>query len=270
MTTSALAALTPEVVEQAISGDAAALDRILTTLSKPFYNLALRMLQNHEDAEDATQECLLKVATKLSTFRGDSRFSTWAWSVATRSILDFREGRARKAALTVEAFSLDLADGLDLAANERDPGERVYLAQVKLGCGRAMLQVLDGDHRIAYAMADILDLDQDESARALGISHAAFRKRVSRARARLRDVLQACCGIAKASNACRCARRRDRAVELGRLDPADAVDLDVPAVAERVRALDELSATTAYYRADPEATPSERLLPRVREILRVA
>ena len=128
MNSSALDALTPEVVRAATSGDGAALNTILSALSQPFYNLALRMLQNHEDAEDAAQECLIRVATKLSTFRGDSRFSTWAWRVATRSVLDFREGRARKAALTSEAFSLDLTDGLDVTAKAESPEDKIYAA----------------------------------------------------------------------------------------------------------------------------------------------
>jgi RNA polymerase sigma factor (sigma-70 family) len=195
VSSSALDALTPEVVDRATSGDGAALDAILSGLSRPFYNLALRMLHNHEDAEDAAQECLVRVATKLSTFRGESRFSTWAWRVATRSVLDFRAGRAQKAALTSEAFSLDLADGLDVTATVESPEDRIYAAQVKLGCGRAMLQVLDGDHRLAYTLTEILGLDQSEAADALGISHAAFRKRLSRARSRIREVLSSNCGI---------------------------------------------------------------------------
>ncbi len=267
MGTRPLEAITLDVVRKATSGDEAELDKILTALLRPFYNLALRMLQNHEDAEDATQECLVRVATKLSTFRGDSRFSTWAWTVAIRSILDFREARARKAALTTEAFSLDLADGLDIAAPREDPDAKVYLAQVKLGCGRAMLQILDGDHRLAYTLAEIMGLDQAEAAEALGISPAAFRKRLSRARRKLREVLRRNCGIADQSNACRCERRRARAIELERLESRDAVDMDLDALGLQISVLDELSQVAAFYRADPTANASERLLPRVRDAL---
>ena len=263
-----LEAITPEVVALATSGDERSLDRILTALSRPFYNLALRMLQNHEDAEDAAQECLIRVATRLSTFRNESRFSTWAWAVATRSVLDFRAGRARKAALTSEAFSLDLADGMDLSAQE-DPTERIYAAQVKLGCGRAMLQVLDGDHRMAYALCEILGVDQAEAAAALGISHAALRKRLSRARTRLRNVLRSNCGIVERSNPCRCVRRQTRAAELGRLERRDAVELDVVALARQIQELDEVGRTASYFRADPQVNAAARLVPRVREILQL-
>jgi RNA polymerase sigma factor (sigma-70 family) len=270
VTSTALEALTPEAVDKATSGDGAALDSILSALSRPFYNLALRMLQNHEDAEDATQECLIRVATKLSSYRGESRFSTWAWTVATRSVLDFRKGRARGAALTSEAFSLDLTDGLDLAARVDSPEDRIYAAQVKLGCGRAMLQVLDGDHRLTYTLVDILELDQSEVADALGVSHVALRKRLSRARSRIREVLSANCGIVDDANACRCEGRRARAISLNRLEPQDAVDLDLDALKSQIRALDDVRADLAYYRADPLVSPSERILPTVRRILRLS
>jgi len=191
--------LTLQLVEQATAGNAVALDEILTTLSRPVYNLALRMLQNHQDAEDAAQESLLRVATNLSTFQGNSRFSTWSWTVATRCILDYQKGRATRASLSADVFSADLADGMtDVSQN--DPETNTYLAQVKIGCSRAMLQVLDGDHRLAYVLSEILGLDQAEAAQALGISFATYRKRLSRARAQLQHILQQNCGIYDKAN----------------------------------------------------------------------
>ncbi|MEQ8330361.1 MAG: RNA polymerase sigma factor [Longimicrobiales bacterium] len=261
-----LDAITSDVVSAATSGDAAALDRILRALSGPFYNLALRMLQNHQDAEDATQECLIRVTTKLSTFRAESRFSTWAWTVASRAVLDYRNGLARRPGIGAEAFSLDLADGLDLTARADSPEDRVLASRVKLGCGRAMLQVLDGDHRLAYVMVDILELDQAEAAEAVGVAPATFRKRLSRARARMREVLHRNCGIVAPRNPCRCAGRVRRADQLGRLDAKDAAEIDLIQLQARIHALDEMAADAAYYRADPMATPSERVLPRLRNL----
>lgn len=266
---SSLDRLDAELVQRATAGDAAAVDDILTTLSRPFYNLALRMLNHHHDAEDATQEALIRVVTNLSSFRGESRFSTWAWTVATRCVLDFGRGRARRATISPTEFADDLADGM-ASASTVDPETTAILGQVKLGCGRAMLQTLSGDQRIAYALGEILDVDQEEAAQALGISNAAYRKRLSRARSQLQHVLQDNCGIVNMSNPCRCSRRRTRAIELGRLEPEDAVNLDVNAMAEKVRSLDQLGQVAAYFQADPMINTSQRLLPRVRELLNVS
>ena len=93
------------------------------------------MLHHHHDAEDATQEALVRVVTNLATFRGESRFSTWSWTIATRCVLDFRNGRARRSGVTAEAFAADLADGMASTATP-DPETSALLGQVKLGCGR--------------------------------------------------------------------------------------------------------------------------------------
>jgi RNA polymerase sigma factor (sigma-70 family) len=261
--------LDAELVQRATDGDPAAVDEIVSTLGRPFYNLALRMLNHHHDAEDATQEALIRVVTNLSSFRGESRFSTWAWTIATRCVLDFGEGRARRSTVGPAEFADDLADGM-ASVSSIDPETSAVLGQVKLGCGRAMLQTLSGDLRIAYALGEILDVDQEEAAQALGISHAAYRKRLSRARSQLQQVLQDNCGIVNASNACRCSRRRTKAIELGRLDPEDAVDLDINALADKVQSLDQLGQVSAYFQADPMINTSQRLLPKIRAVLNVS
>lgn len=253
------------LVKRATSGDAAALDRILTLAMRPVYNLALRMLQSHEDAEDATQEVLIRLSTNLSEFRGEARFSTWAWTLASRCILDYRGGKARQARISADGFAEDLQQGLDLAAPD-NPEQALLVAQVKLGCCRAMLQCLDGDHRLAYILGEILGLDQAESAAALGLSPANFRKRLSRARASIQALLRSSCGIAASENACRCSRRVAPATRLGRLDPRDAVELDVPALTEKIAALEDLERAAALFRADPETSVSKHLLPRVKAV----
>ena len=257
------------MVGRAVAGSATDLDEIITTLSKPFYNLALRMLHGHHDAEDATQEALIRVATNLSSFRGESKFSTWAWTVATRSILDFQDGRARKAVLDAMEFTADLADGMDTNPSD-GPQAIAVLGQVKLGCGRAMLQTLDGDQRVAYTLGEILELDQTDAAEALGISPAAYRKRLSRARTQLNEVLTASCGIADESNDCRCIKRRKPAIVRGRLESQDAVPIDIPSLSTMVQSIDDLGKVAAYFRVDPMASPSKRLLPAVRRVVHVS
>lgn len=132
-----------------------------------------------------------------------------------------------------------------------------------------MLQTLDGDHRLAYTLGEILGLDQGEAARALGISYAAYRKRLSRARTQLRQVLADNCGIVEPANPCRCVKRRTKAIELGRLEPEDAVDLSVDALTEMVKSLDGLGQVAAFFQADPMVDTSERLMSRVRQVVKV-
>src|SRR5437870_2880141 len=89
-------------VTRAAAGDRQAVEDIMRALGPPFINLACRMVPPGE-ADDAAQEALLKVLGALPTYRGDSRFSTWAWSVASRSILDYRRGAFRRPLYSFDA-----------------------------------------------------------------------------------------------------------------------------------------------------------------------
>ncbi len=254
-------------IDRAVAGDAAAIDELVRTLQGPFFDLARRMVLDPGDAEDAGQEALLRVVTHLAQYDRRARFSTWAWRIALNACLDARARRYRLPMLSEDAFGADLADGLDPDAAER-PEDAALLGEVKVGCGIAMLSTLDGDHRAAYVLGDILELDGQEAAEVLGIQPAAYRKRLSRARRRVAGALRAWCGIVREENPCRCHRRLGRARALGRVSgsPAHAT-LDLPALRAQVRRMEALRAATAYYRADGELRPRGDLAARVRDLL---
>lgn len=250
--------ITLQLVQRAVAGERAAMEQIMRQLERPFFNLALRMLLSPAEAEDATQECLLRVATRLAQFEGGSRFSTWAWKVAVNRILELR----RTPRFTFEQFSADLADGLDLEAPERTE-DLVALGELKMGCGRALLNCLEADDRIAFILGEILELEGPEAAEILGIPSATFRKRLSRARERLREALSANCGVVNPAATCRCHRRLARATSRGRVTPgvvSTDAPLDVGALRESLSHIGEAMRVAAYYRADPTSKPRRDLV----------
>src|SRR5262245_15619824 len=121
------------LVTRAADGDGQAVSEIMRALEKPIYGVANRMLFDRRDAEDATQEALLRIVTRLAQFRGESAFSTWAYRIAVRRILDFREQRAAAARITEAAFAADLADGIDNEAPERIE-DAILHQQLKVMC----------------------------------------------------------------------------------------------------------------------------------------
>jgi len=262
--------LDEEIVFSAASGSVRELERVARALRHPAHALALRMLGNHDDAEDASQEAIIRVITRLSSYRGESKFSTWAWTVMTRAVLDHMKRSQRRGPSNLEEFEEDLAQGAELGAsvNELDPEERALLWQVKIGCARAMLQCLDLDARAAYVLGEVLELDAPTCARVLEISPATFRKRLSRARKTLYATLARMCGVASPGRgSCRCVRRLEPARRLGRLDERDRGDdtRSVEELAEYVRGLHELQRPPAFFRADPLESAPETLLERVME-----
>src|SRR3954462_2353427 len=94
-------------VAAALDGDSEALTRLVARVRSPVFGVALRFFGNRADAEDASQEALIQIVTRLDRFSGRSAFETWAYSVASRKFLSMvRDG----APLSFEQFSEELAN----------------------------------------------------------------------------------------------------------------------------------------------------------------
>ena len=211
-----------DFAQQAVGGDRDALDRLVRALQGDIYGLALRMLWNREDAEDATQEILVRTATRLSQFDFRSKLKTWVYRIAVNYILDVKKSPVEQMNLNFQRFGADLVEGLS-SDGPADSERSVLVEEVKIGCTLGMLQCLDRPHRLAYVIGEILDLSGPESAEALGISPELFRKRLQHARTAIEAFTRAHCGLASNSAACTCHRRVPAAIRLGRVRP-DALD----------------------------------------------
>jgi RNA polymerase sigma factor (sigma-70 family) len=250
------------LVTKAQAGDASALEAIVAALRHDIFRLALRMTAHWQDAEDATQEILIKVVTSLSGFRGNSSIRTWAYRIAVRHLLDRRKSRLEAQSLTFQEFGADLLDGL--AANpEPDP---VLAEEVKLGCTLAMLTCLDREHRVAFVLTDVFDLPHAEAAVLCGLSEDVYRQRVSRARRALEAFTRAYCGLVNERAACRCDRRVARAAELGRLHRSKPVlvNLQREALPKAVQEMQSLHNTAELMRRHPAYLAPVDLLERVK------
>src|SRR5947207_7743391 len=140
------------------------------------YVFVLRTLCHREDAEDATQEILVRVVTRLAQFDFRSKLKTWVYRVAVNYILDVKKSPVERMHLNFERFAESLADGLS-SDGPADADRSLLTEEVKIGCTLGMLQCLDRPHRLAYVFGEILELPGPEAADALGITPALFRKR---------------------------------------------------------------------------------------------
>lgn len=207
-----------ELARTALDGDQDALDRLVRALQGDVCGLALRMLWNREDAEDATQEILVRTVTRLSQFDFRSKLKTWVYRIAVNYILDLKRSPVERMKLTFERFAADLAEGL--SSDGSTDGERSLLVEeVKVGCTLGMLQCLDRPHRLAYIMVELLDLPGPEAADALEISPELLRKRLQHARTAIESFTRTYCGLASDSAACGCHRRVPAALRAGRVRP---------------------------------------------------
>lgn len=263
-----------ELAELARSGDKSALEDLILISQDSLYTLALRFLANPDDARDATQEILIILITRLSTFEGRSNFRTWAYRIAVNYLLRSRKIQSRAINLSFQTFEEDLHTGLieDPAPAADDVA---MLGELRIACTMAMLLCLDVEHRIAFVLGEILELDHKEAADILEIASATYRKRLSRARSDVIAFSGRVCGIANPSAQCRCPRRLPEALRLGRLDrsrpltqsPGCAEDAGYEAILARTRTMERNLAALCLQKSPAGLTCPDDLAATVRTIV---
>jgi RNA polymerase sigma factor (sigma-70 family) len=234
------------------------------------------MLYHPEDAEDATQEILVKLITKLSTFEGRSRFRTWLYRIATNHLLNMKRGRSESETLTFSEYArgLDETPELDLPDPRELPIDtRLFLDEARIGCASGMLLCLSREQRLAYVLAEMLGVTDVVAAEILELSREAFRQRLARARRDLHSFLKDECGLMDPANPCRCARKARGFVQAGYMDPEnllfarERVRLVREVAPARSAAIDEYQDLgAAIYRDHPFYEPAD-IAARVRAVV---
>jgi RNA polymerase sigma factor (sigma-70 family) len=252
------------VARRAAEGDRDALSELVREIQHPLYRLALRFLGNPDDAQDACQEVLIRIITRLGTFEGRSKFSTWAYTVAVRSLLRTRKRLYESAVQGAEQYAAALDAGLgDIDPTLEEVEYRLLSEEVRISCTYGMLLCVPRPQRAAYLLADVLGLTDGEGAEILDISRGAFRQRVSRARRTIRFVITNRCGLVDPANPCRCGRQIASGEAAGIIDrtrlplarhPRQEVRVWIEPVAKQ---LDTVAAIGDLYRFDRFAAPTE-------------
>lgn len=254
----------PAQVRAARQGSRAALEGLITAATGPVFNVAMRMLAHREDAEDATQEILIKIITHLGDVREVDAAGAWAFRIATRHLAQSaRLGRVEKMRLSFKDFSDDLEQGagpsthLDLTKTEHE----LALKEVKVGCTLAMLVCLSRPLRMAYILGDIFEMTDTEASDVLDVSAGTYRQRLRRARSTISDFMQSTCSLQSKTAPCRCANRIAPAMQTGRVEKGRArLESDHPdglspeAIQQDVATLEGAQRSVAIMRSNPQFT----------------
>lgn len=255
-----------ERVTRAQGGDRDAVAAVLSAVSDDVHRLSLRMTGCRDDALDATQEILVKVLTRLSTFHGQAAFTTWVHRVAVNHLLDRKRSAVERYEMSFAMFADDLHDGLTLAPDS-SPELDVVAREVKEGCTLAMLTCLDREARVAYVLGEVFGVSSWEGAWICETTEAAYRQRLSRARAAVRSFVTAHCGLVSPTARCHCRRRVPVAVKLGRIDPAVTNDTTTADVDAAVAEMERLYDTAALLRSVRDGLAPEHVTAQIRALL---
>jgi RNA polymerase sigma-70 factor (ECF subfamily) len=179
---------------RAAGGETFAFEAIVARYQDRVYRLTFRLTGNHADALDVTQDTFLQIFRHLASFRGESRFGTWLYRVATNAALMHRRTRARQPAESLEAYlpRFDATGAhcgtpaeLQVAARADELLDRTRLAEV----AREAIARLPEPYRAAFVLRDLEELATVDVAQVLGVEPATVRQRVHRARLMLRGFL---------------------------------------------------------------------------------
>jgi RNA polymerase sigma factor (sigma-70 family) len=231
-----------DLVVRARAGDRKALEDLVERHQAWIYNIALRMLFHPEDAEDATQEILVKVVTRLSSFEGRSSLRTWIYRIVVNHVLNMRRGRVEDPLINFRRYGEELDTTPDLDPPDlkgASPDGNLLVTEAMLACTSGMLLCLDREQRLAYILGAILGVSDTVAAEVLEITPENFRQRLARARRDLRNFMNDKCGLVNPANSCRCAKKTRGFIQAGHVDPENLLF-----VRERICKVREAAPTT--------------------------
>lgn len=237
-----------ELIQKATAGDKPSLETVIGSVQDLVFNLSLRMLGTFPDAEDASQDILLKVMTHLSSFKGESAFSTWVFRIAVNHLKDYKKHMFAQFPLSFEFYGDDIqnAGTEDVPDLTQNVEQAILAEELKLSCTNVMLQCLDTESRCIFILGTMFRVDSRIAGDILGITPEAYRKRLSRVRKKMADFLTEYCGE-YGKGKCHCADRVNYAIQSRRISPAQlyyqtAVPVQIMLdVKEAMEEIDDLS-----------------------------
>ena len=185
------------LVEQCRDGDSVAMERLILKYQNRIYNVILKMCVNPDDAAELTQETFVKVIQSIDKFEGRSSFYTWAFRIAVNLTLNYCQRNTRIAVQSLDAEECrnpaEARQVLKEFLSDETSPDPAAVAQNKELCEIAMqsLMKLDEAQRAVIVLRDIEGMNYAQIAKVLGIELGTVRSRLSRARTRLREIIEA-------------------------------------------------------------------------------
>ncbi len=265
------------LVEKAKEGDKDALEDLVRGIQDRIYGLAIRMLYHPADAEDATQEILIKIITHLDGFRGESGFATWAYRIASNHLLTTKRRRAEKWNMTFDECERRIEKGLSYSGrqsfNEAEKG--LLLEEMKLACMQALLLCLSREIRMAFILGVVFQTTGIEGGEILDITPESFRQRLSRGRKQISAFMTTKCSLVNPKNPCHCERILAFDIEKECvINPENPLFADHPChakkngqVMNRLQELDEMVRVTALFRSHPDYAAPQAFVEIIKKLM---
>ncbi|MCI0448676.1 MAG: RNA polymerase sigma factor [Chlorobi bacterium] len=257
------------LIQSALQGNRKSLEELIYRHQAWIYNIALRMVFYPQEAEDVTQEVLIKILTKLSTFRGESSFRTWAYRIVVNHVLNMKKSLGEKKHF--DNFN-DYWRAIENTPDMDLPNQNTYsvemktlVNEVKVSCISGMLLCLDREQRLIYILGVIFQVTDAVGAEIMEISRDNFRQKLSRSRKQIFNFMNDKCGLMNKNNPCRCEKKTKALIDSGYVNPKNLlfninyVHSVESVVEEKSKRLDELldERSQKLFRENPFQEPPD-------------
>jgi RNA polymerase sigma factor (sigma-70 family) len=205
-------------MELALLGNQAASEELVKRHRDWIYNVALRMVKNPEDAEDVTQDVLIKILTKLSTFKGKSRFRTWVYRIVTNQVINMKTRGIEKHVVSFSDYwkGIERTRIKDLPDRKSTPVDLpIIMEETKIQCMMGMHLCLNREQRLIFVLGGIFGVTDTIGSEIVEISKVNFRQKLSRSRRLVYNFINEKCSLFNRSNLCHCQRKRKNHLNLG-------------------------------------------------------
>lgn len=197
-----------KLVRKSLQGNKNSLNKLIQ-IHEPFiYNTAWKYTNNQDDARDLTQEVLIKIVTKLSSFQGKSSFKTWVYRITVNQFLQTKRRVMEDRWENFDDFSnqLNSIPSPELSQEEEQEQE-LRTRDARTRCMSGMLMCLTSEQRLIYILGDIFNISHDIGAEIFNVSKVNYRVKLSRTRKEFHAFMNQQCGLVNLDNPCRCSKK---------------------------------------------------------------
>jgi len=179
----------------------AALDAVAGDYGRMVSSICRKMIWDEDAARDAAQQVWIEIVKSYPTFRGESKISTWIYTITRRVALEYAKNERTISTRFLRAYSLK--DEFDLPGNV-DLDKDLWIKQMCDKCITGILHCADSEVRLAHIFRHIAGLEYEEIAAVLGKDEAAVRQMISRTMKKLNAFLNEKCTLYNPEGNCRC------------------------------------------------------------------
>ncbi|MEM9982634.1 MAG: RNA polymerase sigma factor [Bacteroidota bacterium] len=210
-----------QLIAQAVDGNRDSLSTLIKRHQQYIFNIAMRMINNVEDAEDVTQDILVKLVTSLAKYDASKgRFRTWLYRITFNHFLNLKKQAYEKVVTNFETLFnyIESSPNTELTEEEENTLQ-LEIEESKVACMAGMLMCLDRNQRLIYIVGEVFEIDHRLASEIFEVSPANFRQKLARARKDLYQWMHNRCGLVNTNNPCWCPKKTKGFIKNGWVNP---------------------------------------------------